>query len=120
MRIVERLPRGLGAVLRETGGRVQSGGSALRMEVEAVVQVLRLLRTEWAELGEVVIALDAKALVRWSRGDPMMGMVLLEQSALLRELERWLGRPVRWVWVKSHRGDVHQQPGGRDCLPEGV
>ena len=36
-----------------------------------------------------------------------MGMVLLEQSALLRELERWLGRPVRWVWVKSHSGNVH-------------
>ena len=80
------------ALLRETGGRVQSGGLALRMEVEAVVQALRLLRTEWVELGEVVIALDAKALVRWSRGDPMMGMVLLEQSALLRELGRW---PVR-------------------------
>lgn len=43
----------------------------------------------------------------------MMGMVLLEQSALLRELERWLGRPVRRVWVKSHRGDVHHNQVGR-------
>ena len=51
-RVVERLARGLGEVLHETGGQVQAGGPALRMEVEAVVQALRLLRREWAELGD--------------------------------------------------------------------
>ena len=58
-----------------------------------------------------MIASDAKALiealVRRSRGDPMTGMVLLEHPALLRELERWPGWPVRWVWVRSHSGNAH-------------
>ena len=51
---------GQGEVLHETGGRVQAVGSAMRMEVEAVVQALRLLRMEWTRLAEVVIASDER------------------------------------------------------------
>ena len=109
--LLERLRHGLGGVLREAGGRVQAAGSSLRMEVEAVLQALRLIRTEGPQLGEVVMASDAKslieALVRCSRGDPMTGIVLLEHPALLRELECWPDWPVRWVWVRSHSGNVH-------------
>ena len=93
--VMERQRGGLGGVLREAGGRVEVGGSALRMEVEAVMQALRLLRTECLQLNEVVIASDAKplieALVRRGQGDPLTGIVLLEHPDLLEELERWPG-----------------------------
>ena len=46
--VLERRKDGLGGVLREAGGRIQAGGSSLRMKVEVVLQALRLLRTEWA------------------------------------------------------------------------
>ena len=103
--VLERRKDGLGGVLRE------AGGWSLRMEVEAVLQALRLLRTEWLQLDEGVIASDVQALVealvRRSREDPLTGVVLLEHLDLLEELERWPGWGLRWVWVRSHKGNVH-------------
>ena len=63
------------------------------------------------QLDEGVIASDVQALiealVRRSREDPLTGVVLLEYPDLLEELERWPGWGLRWVWVRSHKGNVH-------------
>ena len=122
--VMERLRQGLGGVLSEAGGRVQAGGSSLRMEVEAVLQALRLLRTEWLQLDEVVIASDVQALiealVRQSREDPLTGIVLLEHPDLLEKLERWPDWGAAVGVGAVAQGQRAPQPGSRDRLSHGV
>ena len=93
-------------VVEESGG-VRNAESAVDMEVQAIVEVLRTLQ---CFEGLVCVVSDMKDLVlklrRCGHSEAEARVALWRHEGLVTALRIWRGPVVEWQWVKSHSGNA--------------